>query len=73
MVDWLNKCIAVVVEAADSASLGWEIEQIIKMVPPTCVLIICPHTDSEYQSFSDAYKNLFPKRLPDFRPRETLI
>ncbi len=73
VVDWLNKCKAVVVESADSASLGWEIEQTIKVVPPTCVLIICPHTDSEYQSFSDAYKNLFPKGLPEVRPRSRLL
>ena len=73
VVDWLNKCIAVVVEAADSASLGWEIKQTISIVPPTSVLIICPHTDSDYQSFSNAYSHLFPKELPKARPRSRLL
>lgn len=73
VIDWLNRCIAVVVEAADSSSLGWEIEQTIRIVPPTSVLIICPHTDSDYQSFSEAYRHLFPKELPKERPRSRLL
>ena len=73
VIDWLNKCTAVVVEAADSSSLGWEIEQAIRVVPPTSVLIICPHNDSDYQSFSKAYSLLFPKELPKARPRSRLL
>ncbi len=73
VIDWLNQCIAVVVEAADSSSLGWEIEQTIRIVPPTSVLIICPHTDFDYQFFSEAYSHLFPKELPKKRPRSRLL
>lgn len=73
VIDWLTRSAAVVVEAADSASLGWEIEQTIKIVPPTSVLIICPHTDSDYQSFSEATKHLFPKGLPGARPKSRLL
>lgn len=73
VVDWLDKCIAVVIEAADSSSLGWEIEQTIRIVSPTSVLIICPHTHSDYQSFSEAYSHLFPMGLPKARPRSRLL
>jgi len=73
VIDWLNRCTAIVIEAADSSSLGWEIEQTIRIVPPTSILIICPHTGSDYQSFSEAYRHLFPKGLPRERPRSRLL
>jgi hypothetical protein len=70
---WLQKSVAVVLEAADSASLGWEIQQTISLLPPTAVLIICPQTDSDYESFKKAHGHLFPKGLPEVRPPGRLL
>lgn len=70
---WLFRCSAVVLEAADSESLGWEIEQVIRMIPPTNILIICPYRCKEYDEFTHAYGKLFPSRLPTQRPRSRLL
>ena len=73
VIFWLNNCAAVVVEAADSASLGWEIEQITHCMPPTTLLIICPHTEKEYQAFVNAFERFFPRGLPAKRPKSRLL
>ncbi|HEV2840566.1 MAG TPA: hypothetical protein VGW39_04505 [Chthoniobacterales bacterium] len=73
VIDWLRKCAAVVMEAADSASLGWEIEQVVRWVPPTRVLVICPHTEDEYQAFVRAHEHRFPRRFPRLKPENRLL
>jgi hypothetical protein len=73
VIDWLGRCVAVVLEAADSASLGWEIDQIIQIVLPTVVLIICPHFEGDYQSFARTHGHRFPRGLPLQKPESRLI
>jgi len=73
ILQWLSQCAGVVVEAADSDGLGWEIGQVLRIVPPTCVLVICPHTEQEYRRFTRAYGMLFVKGLPEARPKSRLL
>jgi hypothetical protein len=63
----------VVLEAGDSSGLGWEIEQIVLLVPPQRLLLICPFYDAEYQSFLRAHSRHFPLGLPKTRPRSRLL
>lgn len=70
---WLWGCGAVVLEAADSASLGWEIGKVIELVPPTRIVIICPYTDGEYENFTRIHRYKFPVELPDERPDSRLL
>jgi hypothetical protein len=73
VVSWLKNCAAIVLEAGDSASLGWEIEQIVRLIPPTAVLIICPIKEEDYQAFVRAHEHLFPRGLPEFNPKSRLL
>jgi hypothetical protein len=70
---WLNKSAAVVIESADSAGLGWEIQRAVEIVPPTTVLIICPFADEDYVAFCERHGRLFPQGLPRDRPRSRLL
>jgi hypothetical protein len=70
---WLNKSAAVVIESADSAGLGWEIQRAVEIVPPTTVLIICPCADQDYVVFVERHGRLFPQGLPSGRPRSRLL
>lgn len=70
---WLKECAAVVLEAGDSASLGWEIDQVVLLVPPQSVIVMCPYTDDEYISFLQTHSRRFPHGLPRTRPTSRLL
>ena len=71
--DWLGRCAGVVLEAGDSSGLGWEIQQVALLVPPRRLLLICPISDAEYESFLRVYSGFFPLGLPSTRPRSRLL
>lgn len=71
--EWLIQCAAVVVEAGDSAGLGWEIEQVVKLVPPSHVLVVCPYTVEDYAAFVQVHSHWFPVGLPRTRPTSRLL
>lgn len=73
VLQWLSQCAAVVLDAADSEGLAWEIREVVRIVPPTCVLIVCPHTNEEYGRFTRECATLFPKGIPNARPRSRLL
>jgi hypothetical protein len=70
---WLKECAAVVLEAGHSAGLGWEIDQVVLLVPPRRVIVMCPYTDDEYQAFVQAHSRRFPLGLPMTRPASRLL
>jgi hypothetical protein len=71
--DWLTQCAAVVIEGADSASLGWEIDQVVSLVPPSHVLVVCPYSVENYLVFVQAHAPRFPRGLPTTRPTSRLM
>jgi hypothetical protein len=73
VLQWLKECAAVVLEAGDSAALGWEIDQFVLLVPPQRVIVMCPYTDDEYKSFVHAHSRRFPHGLPATRPTSRLL
>ena len=73
VTQWLGTCAAVVVEAAASQSLAWELEEIVKIVPAPRVLLICPRTDEEDRAFWWRSASLFPVSLPETRPTSRLL
>jgi hypothetical protein len=71
--EWLRTCAAVVIEAADSEGLRWELAQVVAILPPHRVLVICPHTGPEYARFFWSCASLFPHSLPEKRPPSRLL
>jgi hypothetical protein len=70
---WLKHSAAVVIESANSMALGWEIERVVELVPPTAVLIICPFRDGDYDAFVQRHGRRFPHGVPRDRPRSRLL
>lgn len=70
---WLESCAAVAIEAADSDGLAWELQQVVNIVPPQRVLVICPQTDAEYEAFRARSASVFPASLPRARPDSRLL
>ncbi|MDA1315396.1 MAG: hypothetical protein O2968_18865 [Acidobacteria bacterium] len=70
---WLEECAAVVLDAGGSAALGWEIDQVVLLVPPQRVIVMCSYTDDEYKSFVQAHSRRFPLGLPRRRPTSRLM
>lgn len=60
----LPRCGAIVIDAALSASLVWEICQVIGLVRPRRLLLILPRREQEYRTFYDKCHALFPQSLP---------
>lgn len=73
VADYLSRSAAVVVEAARTTGLRWEIEQVVRMVAPTRLLLICPRTDEEYEAFRRESGGHFPIPLPVSRPPSRLL
>lgn len=55
---------AIVVELDETPGLVWEIEEIIKTIPPHKVLLIIPRTDAHHMKVVKEVGHLFPKSLP---------
>jgi hypothetical protein len=70
---WLESCAAVVIEAADSEGLAWELQQVVRIVPPQRVLVVCPQIGTEYETFRTRSASVFPAGLPSKRPNSRLL
>lgn len=42
IIQWLSKCVAVILEAGDSDGLSWEMRQLVERYEPTRLLIVLP-------------------------------
>jgi hypothetical protein len=69
----IQKSQVIVIEAADSDSLGWEIAQVVNSVPPRRVLLIAPRRQREWEEFLEAHGNHFPCELPKRLPTSRLV
>ncbi|MDP1736005.1 MAG: hypothetical protein Q8L23_01040 [Caulobacter sp.] len=73
IVELLNISGIVILEAANSEGLLWEIEQLVEIVSPFRVLLVTPRTATEYREFRQFAGGLFPKGLPETPPQSRLL
>jgi hypothetical protein len=70
---WLSRCAAVILEVGASPGINWEVEQVLRLVLPTAVLLILPGRQEDYAIFLRNTSHLFPNPLPDVAPTNRLL
>lgn len=69
ILGWLVEAPLVVIQLDISAGLAWELEQVVRLVSPTKVLLVLPPTQGEYDEIRAGVEGFFPlpSTLPDSR------
>lgn len=70
---WLPGAALVVVQLDVSAGLGWELEQLVRKVRPTRILLVLPPTQHEYGQARDWAGRFFPAAFPAHLPLTRLM
>lgn len=73
VVELIASSAAIVIEAAESDGLSWEIREVIRRKRPESVLLILPRNDADYRDFRIFATGLFPHPMPNGIPRTRLI
>jgi len=73
VIELINSSGAILIEAAESKGLSWEIKQVLNQVAPEKVLLILPSTDVEYREFCMFSTGLFPYPIPERLPKTRLL
>lgn len=73
VLDWLSRCAAVILEVGSSHGIKWEVEQVLRLVLPTMVLLVLPGRQEDYAIFLRNIGHLFPKPLPEIAPPSRLL
>lgn len=78
--DWRSKvqqlieaAVVIVIEAADSKGLAWEISEVVRRVQPERVLLVLPRNDADHREFCIFAANIFPHPIPEELPPTRLI
>jgi hypothetical protein len=71
--DLINSSAAIVIEAAESEGLSWEIQEVVSRVVPEKVLLILPRNHADYREFRISAARLFPHPMPEEIPSTRLI
>lgn len=64
VIDLLQQSRLVILRSGGSPGLQWELDQLIKNVPPTKILLILTGRGKDYQAFRKWTNARFPKQLP---------
>ncbi len=73
VVELINSSGAIVIEAAESEGLSWEIREVLSRIAPEKLLIILPRNDADYREFCVFSAGLFPHPMPEELPNTRLI
>lgn len=73
VTELMEKAVIIVVEAGNTNSLIWEVEQIVERCKARKLLLILPHRQHEYDEFCRLTHSVFPQPLPHERPKSRLI
>ncbi len=73
ILQWLPGAALIVVQLDVSTGLDWELQQLIRQVRPTRVLLVLPPTQAEYDRIREGMSRLFPKPLPVELPASRVI
>jgi hypothetical protein len=73
VVRFLKEAQLVVVRVGTSKGLFWEIDQIIRYVPPTKLLLILPTRKKDYKVFRALADGVFPRPLPEVKRTVRLL
>jgi hypothetical protein len=69
----LRQATLVLVQLDDTASLQWELKELVRVVPPIKVLLLLPPTKKEYNGMRSHVQHIFPHPLPAELPKTRLM
>ena len=73
VVELINSSGAIVIEAAESEGLSWEIREVLCRVAPEKVLLILPRNEADHREFCIFAAGLFPHPMPEELPSTRLL
>jgi len=73
VVELINSSRAILIEAAETEGLSWEIREVLSRVAPEKVLLILPRNDADYREFCIFAAGLFPHPMPEELPNTRLL
>ena len=73
IIDFIDKSAAILIDAAHSEGLVWELQQVLRRAPPQKVLLILPRTDPDYRDFRVFATHIFPQPFPEVLPTTRLL
>lgn len=78
--DWRSKvkqlieaAVVIVIEAAESKGLAWEMREVVRCIQPERVLLVLPRNEADYYEFCIFADNIFPHPMPEVLPPSRLI
>ncbi|TQM84940.1 hypothetical protein FHX81_7406 [Saccharothrix saharensis] len=69
----LERARLVLLAAGPGPSLRWEAERVVAGVPADRVVVVVCRDAAQYESFRESTGDVFPKGLPEFRPRTSPV
>ncbi|MFJ6675046.1 hypothetical protein ACIQMJ_28420 [Actinosynnema sp. NPDC091369] len=69
----LDRARLVLLAAGPGPSLRWEAEQVVAGVPADRVVVLVCRDAAQYRSFRESTGDVFPKGLPEYRPRTSPV
>lgn len=73
VIDLISRAVLVVVKLGPGPGLAWEVQHITSSLYPTKLLLLLPSDASAYAEVQELSRSLFPKALPQVRPRSLLV
>jgi len=73
VIELINSSAAIVIEAAESEGLSWEIREVLCRVAPEKVLLILPRNEADHREFCIFAAGLFPHPMPEELPSTRLL
>jgi hypothetical protein len=73
VLELLEISAAIVLEAGDSAGLGWELQQVVARARPRRLLLILPRRKQDYDEFRRFAASILPRSLPIASPESRLL
>uniref|UniRef100_B3EJX4 Uncharacterized protein n=1 Tax=Chlorobium phaeobacteroides (strain BS1) TaxID=331678 RepID=B3EJX4_CHLPB len=71
--DFIHRTSFIILRAAVSSGLRWEIEEIVKRFDPTRLLVITATISADYRSFCQKVSSVLPEPLPHKIPSIRLV
>jgi len=68
IMDYFQASQMIIMRTGKTKGLRWELEKIVQMQKPTSLLLMLPHTESDYQAFCVWANAVLPQPLPVDKP-----
>jgi hypothetical protein len=64
----LERAAVVVLRAGDTPSFWWELERVVRLVPPERVVLLCPSDQAAWSRLAGKASKILPRPLPHSLP-----